>query len=85
MEKVFVSRGVYYVLIPEADLRVLCGCPPDVTKHLMKRGIITQKVWDKGLYETGPNALLLSDVSVQGGKLSNLGEFQSSKCSTTKV
>lgn len=75
MEKIFVTKGVYYVLIPEADLRILCGCPPDVTKHLMKRGIIAQKAWDKGLYETGPNAILLSDLPIQGGKLSNLAEF----------
>ncbi len=75
MEKLFVTSGVYYVSVPEVGLRILCGCPPDVVKHLMKRGLISQKSSSHGFIETGPNAILLSDVSVQGGKLSNLAEF----------
>jgi hemerythrin len=75
MEKVEVSTGVWLLNIPEVDISVLCGCPPDVVKTLMKRGLITRKNWDKGLWENGPNAILLSDVPIQGGKFANLAEF----------
>ena len=70
-----VTPGLIWVEIPEADLRLLCGCPADAVKHLMRRGLIrpTRK---KGIpCETGPNAILLSDVMIQGGNFSNLAEF----------
>ena len=35
--KTEVADGVYYVAIPEADLYILCGCPADSVKHLMRR------------------------------------------------
>lgn len=75
MEKIEVTTGVWLLNVPEADLRILCGCPPDVVKALMKRGLISRKPWDKGLWENGPNAILLSDVPMQGGKFANLAEF----------
>jgi hemerythrin len=75
MEKMKVVNGVYWVDIPEAGLYVLCGCPADAIKHLMKRGFIVQKVRDGVAYESGPNAILLSDVSIQKGAFSNLSEF----------
>jgi hemerythrin len=75
MEKVEVSTGVSLLNIPECGLSILCGCPPDVVKLLMKRGIINRRPWPEGLWETGPNAILLSDLSIQGGKFSNLAEF----------
>jgi len=37
MELIKVTDGVYWVSIPEADLRILCGCPADSVKHLMRR------------------------------------------------
>jgi hemerythrin len=75
MEKIKVTTGVYWVDIPEADLRVLCGCPADIVKHLMKRGLIVSRMKGNVEYETGPNAILLSDTSIQNGQFSNLSEF----------
>ena len=75
MEKIEVGTGVWLLDVPETGLRILCGCPPDVVKLLMKRGMISPKQWDKGLWEDGPNAILLSDLPVQEGKFANLIEF----------
>ncbi|MBN2354192.1 MAG: cyclic nucleotide-binding domain-containing protein [Spirochaetales bacterium] len=75
MEKIKVTAGVYWVDIPAADLRVLCGCPADIVKHLQKRGLIVGRVKGDVEYETGPNAILLSDTSIQNGQFSNLAEF----------
>ena len=75
IEKIQIMTGVYWVGIPEAQLYVLCGCPADSIKHLMKLGLI-KSITDKGaVYETGPNAILLSDILVQNGNFSNLAEF----------
>ncbi|TVR69305.1 MAG: MBL fold metallo-hydrolase [Spirochaetaceae bacterium] len=70
-----ISNGVYWVEVPERDLRILCGCPADTTKHLMRCGFIN--VIERGgiTYESGPNAILLSDVSIQNGDFANLAEF----------
>src|SRR5208282_172569 len=45
MHTVMVARGVHWVTIPEAGLSILCGCPADSVKLLMKKGLIvgTQK------------------------------------------
>jgi len=75
MERIEVTRGVWYVRIPEAGIWILCGCPPDVVKHLMRRGLIGNETRDGVSYETGPNAILLSDVAVQGGAFCNMAEF----------
>jgi len=75
MEKVRVTSGVYWIGIPEADLYVLCGCPADSVKHMRRRGLIVEKEKDGVIFETGPNAILLSDVLVQNERLSNLAEF----------
>ncbi len=73
--KIQVASGLYLIEIPEARLSVLCGCPADSVKHLMKRGLIVTKEKDGVYFETGPNAVLLSDVLVQNGAFSNLAEF----------
>ncbi len=70
-----VIRGVYWVEIPEADLYLLCGCPEDATKHLMRLRLIVPTEKDGVTFETGPNAILLSDVALQNGKFCNLAEF----------
>jgi len=70
-----VIRGVYWVEIPEADLYILCGCPEDATKHLMRLRLIVPTEKDGVVFETGPNAILLSDVALQNGKFCNLAEF----------
>lgn len=75
IRKVGVTDGVYWVEIPDADLRILCGCPADAVKHLMKRGLVSTTWVDGVECETGPNAILLSDVAVQNGDFANLSEF----------
>jgi hemerythrin len=75
MFKIDVTPGVAWVEIPEADLRILCGCPADTVKHLIRRGLVRPTVVKGIACETGPNAILLSDVMVQGGDFANLAEF----------
>lgn len=75
MKKIKVTTGVYWVEFPEAKLYVLCGCPADSVKHLMKRGLIVPVEKNGVFFETGPNAILLSDVSLQQEQFSNLAEF----------
>ncbi len=73
-----VSTGIYYLEIKEKDIRMLCGSPGNAIKHLKKNGFIN-KVNNEGnhnnSYETGPNAVLLSDIMIQNGDFSNLTEF----------
>lgn len=75
MEVIEVTTGVYWVEIPQADLRILCGCPADSVKHLKQRGLIRRVDVEGVIAECGPNAILLSDLPLQGGEFSNLGEF----------
>jgi hemerythrin len=75
MEKIRVSAGVYWISVPEIGLRVLAGCPADSVKHLMRMGLIVPVEKAGVTYETGPNAILLSDTSIQHGSFSNLAEF----------
>ena len=35
--KIAVATGIHFLEIPEAGLRILCGCPADAVKHLIKR------------------------------------------------
>ena len=75
IKRMEVIRGVYWVEVPEADLYMLCGCPEDAVKHLMQRRLIVPTERDGVRFETGPNAILLSDVALQNGKFCNLAEF----------
>lgn len=75
MKKTKIANGIFWVEIPEADLRILCGCPADSVKHLRKSGHITSVERNGVSFETGPNAILLSDMPVQNGSFSNLAEF----------
>ena len=70
-----IANGIFWVEIPEADMRILCGCPADSVKHLIKRGLIAPITRNGVLFETGPNAILLSDTSTQKGSFANLAEF----------
>ncbi|MGN7611723.1 bacteriohemerythrin [Magnetococcales bacterium HHB-1] len=75
LRKIEVSTGIFWVEVPEVNLYILCGTPADSVKHLMKRGL-NVFVEEKGaLFETGPNAILLSDILLQNGQISNLAEF----------
>lgn len=70
-----VSKGIYYVEAKDACLHILCGCPADSVKHLMKRGLIGKREERGVIFETGPNVILLSDVPIQSGVFTNLAEF----------
>ncbi len=75
LTKVYVTEGVYWISAPEADLHILCGCPADAVKHLMRRGLILEVEENGVTFENGPNAILLSDIMLQGGAFANLAEF----------
>ena len=62
-----VAPGLYWVAIPEAHLFLQCGCVEDSVKHLIRRGLITPHEKNDISWETGPNAILLSDLMLQGG------------------
>ncbi|MBF0273361.1 MAG: bacteriohemerythrin [Magnetococcales bacterium] len=73
--KLTVAQGIHWVEIPDVGLRILCGCPMDSVKHLMKRGLIMPTEKGGVACETGPNAILLADLTLQNGEFANLGEF----------
>lgn len=75
IRKLQVSPGVFWLEVPEAGLRILCGCPADSVKLLIKKGLITEVRENGHIFETGPNAILLSDTLIQNGVFSNLAEF----------
>jgi len=75
LKKIGVTTGVYWVEAPEAEVFMLCGCPEDAVKHLMLRGLILPTERDGVTFDTGPNAILLSDVMLQNGSFSNQAEF----------
>lgn len=75
IRKLVVAKGIYYVEIPAAGLTLLCGAPADSVKHLFRRGIIQTTERNGVSFETGPNAILLSDSMIQNGHLCNLAEF----------
>ena len=73
--KIKISNGVYWVEIPRAGLYIVCGCPADTVKHLLRVGLIVSTEFNGTAFETGPNAILLSDKLMQNGQFSNLSEF----------
>jgi hemerythrin len=75
LRKVRVSTGIFWVEVPEANLYMICGAPADGLKHLTKKGFILPEEEYGIKYETGPNAILLSDILIQNGAFSNLSEF----------
>jgi hemerythrin len=75
IHKIEVSCGIKWVTIPEVNLHILCGCPADAVKHLIKRGLILPQEIQGVVCETGPNAILLSDFLLQNGEFANLAEF----------
>ena len=70
-----MTPGVFWVEVPEVELYIMCGSPPDAVKHLMRRGLIVEEEVDGVVFENGPNAVLLSDVMLQGGSFADLSEF----------
>lgn len=75
IQVVEVCAGVSWVGIAAARLHLLCGCPADVVKFLIQRGLIHTEVRGGVRFESGPNAILLSDVMIQSGSFANLSEF----------
>ena len=75
MQVVQVAAGLHWVSIPEVEFFLQCGCMQDSVKYLIQRGCIEQIEQHGLIYETGPNAVLLSDTTISGGHFSNLAEF----------
>ena len=75
LRKIAVSTGMFWVEVAAADLRILCGCPEDSVKHLLRRGLIVSAEVDGVACETGPNAILLSDLAIQNGRACSRSEF----------
>jgi hemerythrin len=75
MTKTRIMDGVYYLEAPEARLSLLCGCPENAVKFLIKDGLVRAVEKEGYSFETGPNAILLSELPVQGGRFCNLAEF----------
>jgi hemerythrin len=66
-----ISPGLIWVAVPSRAIYIQCGCPADSVKHLIQSGHIRED----GDRELGPNTILLSDLSIQNGQLSNMAEF----------
>ena len=75
LRKIAVGPGVFWVDAPEAGWSILCGCPGDIVKILKQQGLIADQMVGGRHAETGPNAILLSDVMLQNGAFCNLAEF----------
>ena len=75
LRKISVSTGIFWVEVPAADIRILCGCPVDSVKHLLRRGLIVSTEVNGVECETGPNAILLSDLAIQNGRACSRSEF----------
>ncbi|MDA3956762.1 cyclic nucleotide-binding domain-containing protein [Oceanispirochaeta sp.] len=75
MNLIKVATGLFWLEIPEKDLFLMCGCPMDSIKHLENMNFIHRIDRDDCYMESGPNAILLSDLAVQNGYFSNLAEF----------
>jgi len=75
IKKICVSPGIYWVEVQDVDIRILCGCPADTIKHLIHSGLIVSREEQGVTFETGPNAILLSDTMLQKGSFANMAEF----------
>lgn len=75
LESKKVAPGLYWVAVPSRGVYLQCGCPADSVKHLIKNGAITSQINQGFIHETGPNCILLADLSIQNGLFANLAEF----------
>ncbi|MBI4207129.1 MAG: cyclic nucleotide-binding domain-containing protein [Betaproteobacteria bacterium] len=75
MRKNPVSAGIVWVEVPDAHVRILCGCPEDAVKHLLRKGLIAPIEVNGVMCESGPNAILLSDLAIQNGRVCSRSEF----------
>lgn len=70
-----VTEGVYFISIPEVNLHIQCAAPIESVKHLIHQGHIASTTKNGVTFQTGPNAILLSDVMIQNGEFCNMSEF----------
>jgi len=75
LKKIYVCPGVFWVEVPQVEVYVLCGCPSDSVKHMIRRGLIVRTEANGVVFETGPNVILLSDLMLQNGMFCNMAEF----------
>ncbi|HUX40232.1 MAG TPA: hemerythrin domain-containing protein [Rectinemataceae bacterium] len=75
MKVIEAGLGVQLVEVPESGLSILCGCPENVYKLLRRAGAISRVEGGGEVWESGPNAILLSEFPIQGGRFCNLIEF----------
>jgi len=75
LKKIHVCPGVFWVEVAQADVYVLCGCPSDSVKHMIRRGLIVPTEASGVVFESGPNVILLSDLMLQNGMFCNMAEF----------
>lgn len=75
MRTIKIAPGISLVEVPEVGLSILCGCPENAVKHLMKAGAISWTEAGGKRFETGPNAILLSERPIIGGRFANAAEF----------
>lgn len=75
IRKIPVSTGIFWVEIRHADVRILCGCPEDAVKHLLRTGLIVPMEVGGVACESGPNAILLSDLAIQNSQICSRSEF----------
>ena len=76
IKQIKITNGTFWIEIDAIDLRLLCGCPADVSKFLAQEELIkTITSSDGRLTVSGPNAILLSDKQMQNGRVCNFSEF----------
>ena len=70
-----VTTGCFWVESTDAKRRILCGCPPDCVKFLLQKGMLLPREVEGVRCESGPDAILLADLSLRQAKFWNLAEF----------
>lgn len=75
MKKIDIALGMYYLEVPEEELRILCGCPENSIKFIMQKGLTPKIDPDNSNIVSGPNAILLNDLSILNSHYLNFAEF----------
>ncbi|OQY41019.1 MAG: hypothetical protein B6229_00215 [Spirochaetaceae bacterium 4572_7] len=75
MDKVDIVPGIFYLTVPEEGLRILCGCPENSIKFIMQEKLTQKKIVNGFNVVDGPNAILLSDISILNSHYLNFSEF----------
>ena len=75
MKVIDVAPGIRILDASDAGLRILCGCPENSVKFLMRAGIIQATEKNGVRFDTGPNAVLLTEAPLRNGRFRNAAEF----------